>query len=44
MNRINPLISLGKERARADELQNLVRILENRLGMTSPAPNTERRP
>lgn len=30
--------SLAKERARADELQNLVRILENRLGIQSPKP------
>ncbi len=29
---------LSKERARADELQNLVRILENRLGIQSEAP------
>lgn len=35
---------LGKERARANELQNLVRILENRLGIQSSAPATERRP
>lgn len=30
--------ALGKERARADELQNLVRILENRLGIPYEAP------
>ncbi len=30
---------LGKERARADELQNLVRILENRLGISHEAPS-----
>jgi proteasome lid subunit RPN8/RPN11 len=29
---------LGRERARADELQNLVRILENRLGITATTP------
>jgi hypothetical protein len=34
---------LSKERARADELQNLVRILENRLGIPHEAPRTERR-
>jgi proteasome lid subunit RPN8/RPN11 len=31
---------VGKERARADGLQNLVRILENRLGISSTAPKT----
>jgi hypothetical protein len=35
---------LGKERARADELQNLVRILENRLGIQSEAPKRAPRP
>jgi hypothetical protein len=35
---------LGKERARADELQNLVRILENRLGIPHEAPRSTRRP
>jgi proteasome lid subunit RPN8/RPN11 len=34
---------LGKERARADELQNLVRILENRLGI-QPEPKSTSRP
>jgi hypothetical protein len=34
---------LGKERARADELQNVVRILENRLGIKGSAPKTSRR-
>ena len=32
---------LGKERARADELQNLVRILENRLGIPAAAPKAD---
>src|SRR5580698_2298714 len=31
---------VGKERARADGLQNLVRILENRLGISSTVPKT----
>jgi proteasome lid subunit RPN8/RPN11 len=31
---------VGKERARADGLQNLVRILENRLGISSTLPKT----
>jgi hypothetical protein len=35
---------LSKERARADELQNLVRILENRLGIPHEAPSAQRRP
>jgi proteasome lid subunit RPN8/RPN11 len=35
---------VGKERERADELQNLVRILENRLGISSTAPNTQPHP
>jgi hypothetical protein len=35
---------LSKERARADELQNLVRILENRLGIQSAAPKPEKAP
>jgi len=34
---------LGKERARADELQNLVRILENRLGISTTGAKTQRR-
>ena len=34
---------LSKERARANELQNVVRILENRLGIRSTAPKTQRR-
>jgi proteasome lid subunit RPN8/RPN11 len=33
----------GRERARADGLQNLVRILENRLGISSTVPKTDRR-
>ena len=33
---------LSKERARADELQNLVRILENRLGIPHEAPKSGR--
>lgn len=32
---------LRKERARADQLQNLNRILENRLGLQPNAPKTE---
>jgi proteasome lid subunit RPN8/RPN11 len=35
---------VSKERARADELQNLVRILENRLGIQHEAPSAQRRP
>lgn len=35
-------MALGKERARADELQNLVRILENRLGIESTEPKSAR--
>ena len=35
---------LSKERARADELQNLVRILENRLGIQAEAPKRAPRP
>jgi hypothetical protein len=35
---------LGKERARASELQNLVRILQNRLGISGPASEPEKRP
>jgi len=35
---------LGKERARSSELQNLVRILENRLGMRPEAPKAGTRP
>ncbi len=35
---------LSKERAHADELQNLVRILENRLGIQHATPDTRRRP
>jgi proteasome lid subunit RPN8/RPN11 len=35
---------VGKERERADELQNLVRILENRLGISSTAPGTQPHP
>ncbi len=35
---------LGKERARADELQNLVRILENRLGIQPEPPKSASRP
>src|SRR5580698_7571899 len=31
---------VGKERARADGLQNLVRIIENRLGISSTVPKT----
>ncbi len=34
---------LGKERARETELQNLVRILENRLGIQSEKPGIEQR-
>src|SRR5580658_3511178 len=34
---------VGKERARADGLQNLVRILENRLGIASTVPKASRR-
>ena len=34
---------LGQERARADELQNLVRILENRLGIPATPPKPQRR-
>jgi hypothetical protein len=33
---------LGRERARADELQNLVRILENRLGIPHETPKSGR--
>ena len=35
---------LSKERARADELQNLVRILETRLGIQAEAPKRAPRP
>jgi hypothetical protein len=35
---------LGRERARADELQNLVRILEDRLGIPHEEPKPARRP
>jgi hypothetical protein len=35
---------LGKERARANELQNLVRILQNRLGISGTASEPEKRP
>jgi len=35
---------LSKERARDDDLQNVVRILENRLGIPREAPKTKRRP
>jgi hypothetical protein len=35
--------ALGRERARADELQNLVRILETRLGIPYEPPKTEPR-
>jgi hypothetical protein len=35
---------LSKERAHTDELQNLVRILENRLGIQRATPDTRRRP
>lgn len=35
---------LAKERARSDELQNLVRILENRLGIQGSAPNAAHQP
>ena len=37
-------LEVAKERARADELQNLVRILETRLGISSKRPNTEPHP
>jgi hypothetical protein len=36
-------IALGRERARADESDNLVRILENRLGIQSTVPKPEER-
>jgi hypothetical protein len=36
--------SVAKERARADELQNLVRILENRLAIQSSTPKPEPQP
>lgn len=36
--------ALAKERARGDELQNLVRILENRLAIQGSAPNAAHRP
>jgi len=35
---------LARERARADKLQNLVRILEKRLGVKSKTPQTESQP
>jgi hypothetical protein len=34
-------VEIGKERARTEELQNLVRILENRLGIPPELPKTE---